>query len=90
MSDDSLFSDDEGDIIIMEINLEHGKKPTFSSNVMMSHRFKLEMDTAQCVICLEMMKRNQEIETLKCTHVFHHACIKQWHEKKDTCPKCIR
>ena len=37
-----------------------------------------------CTICLEVVSETP----LKCGHVFHKKCIKQWLKNNDTCPNC--
>lgn len=49
---------------------------------------KLEKQINRCAICLEIMKHDQEITTLSCTHEFHTSCITHWFRKHNTCPKC--
>lgn len=40
----------------------------------------------ECIICFEKMG---EIECrLNCNHSYHYNCIKEWVEKKNTCPEC--
>ena len=42
----------------------------------------------ECIICFEPMG---EIECkLECNHSYHYNCIKEWVEKKNTCPECRR
>ena len=40
----------------------------------------------ECIICFEKMG---DIECkLNCNHTYHYNCIKEWVEKKNTCPEC--
>ena len=41
-----------------------------------------------CIICLDIFSENQNIIKLECDHYFHENCIKEWFEKKTTCPYC--
>ena len=41
-----------------------------------------------CIICLDIFSKNQNIIKLECDHYFHENCIKEWFEKKTTCPYC--
>jgi len=43
----------------------------------------------QCCICYSSYenKENKAI-TLKCNHIFHDTCIKEWLQKSGTCPLC--
>ena len=39
-----------------------------------------------CTICLENLTDN--IIKLKCSHLYHKECIKNWIKKKPNCPMC--
>ena len=39
-----------------------------------------------CGICLDNIRNNKF--TTSCNHKFHEDCIKQWYNKKKTCPNC--
>ena len=41
-----------------------------------------------CTICLEDVNSDQAIYELKCSHVFHRDCLKEWAVKKNECPVC--
>ena len=43
-----------------------------------------------CVICLEDFAENdgKAIAELKCGHIFHEECLKEWVQKNDICPMC--
>jgi hypothetical protein len=41
-----------------------------------------------CSICIDVMRSGQLLCELSCKHLFHHACVVQWLEKNNTCPKC--
>ena len=49
---------------------------------------KLKGDKKKCCICLEKYKKNEEIMTLPCIHIFHSFCIKKWFETQNICPIC--
>lgn len=42
----------------------------------------------QCSICLD--ENENDLYTTSCNHCFHDKCIKQWLDKKNTCPNCRR
>ena len=50
----------------------------------------------ECIICMEKTQfTEQRIKPrycndvcLKCNHVFHRKCIKQWFVRNDSCPMC--
>ena len=39
-----------------------------------------------CYICIEILEG--EMETLDCTHRYHHACIAEWMKQNPVCPEC--
>lgn len=43
---------------------------------------------AHCTICLDDVAPSEPIYELKCSHVFHRACLKGWIVKKNECPVC--
>ena len=43
---------------------------------------------AECSICMDEVKLNDEVSMLPCKHWFHPACIKAWLNEHDTCPHC--
>merc|ERR1712126_724223 len=46
-----------------------------------------ENNIDECLICLELLKDDLGY-LMKCGHVFHNLCIKDWINKDETCPKC--
>ena len=43
----------------------------------------------QCNICMEEYKNKDTVLTLKCNHIYHKDCIKNWLcNEKTTCPMC--
>ncbi|KAF5756394.1 putative transcription factor C2H2 family [Helianthus annuus] len=47
-----------------------------------------EMIQWKCTICQEEHEEKDEIGKLKCGHLYHMYCIKQWLGQKKTCPIC--
>ena len=46
-------------------------------------------DDYECTICLENIKLNQDINILKCRHIFHYKCIENLVDHKiNRCPNC--
>ena len=41
----------------------------------------------ECVICLEALYKTNVV-SLKCNHLFHTSCIKEWVSYKNKCPIC--
>ena len=42
----------------------------------------------KCVICLDSFKKDEEVNILRCEHLYHCACLKTWLEMHPTCPMC--
>lgn len=42
----------------------------------------------KCSICQEEYEERDELGSLKCSHSYHEACIKQWLLQKNKCPVC--
>lgn len=42
----------------------------------------------ECCICFRSHQVNDTVVRLPCGHLFHQPCIKEWLEKKCTCPIC--
>ena len=51
---------------------------------------KSEEKDATCAICLEGLRANQTVLTLRCKHEYHRACILKWLKSCETptCPQC--
>ncbi len=47
-----------------------------------------------CIICLGNLEENEAIAELKCKHIFHQECLKNWidstNPKGQTCMVCSR
>ena len=41
-----------------------------------------------CVICLSPFDDEQDVRLLRCSHIFHAACIDEWLERSNSCPCC--
>ena len=41
-----------------------------------------------CSICLEEYKKNDNVNILKCNHIFHIHCLNLWLYNNTTCPLC--
>lgn len=47
-----------------------------------------ELKDHSCAICLSNYERHDNIELLKCQHVFHNECLQNWLAIHNTCPCC--
>jgi hypothetical protein len=41
-----------------------------------------------CSICLEQFDPGDLVRLLKCGHIFHPSCVRDWLKKEATCPMC--
>ena len=72
--------------------LREKKKLDTESPAVQGPIYYLAFDQAnegECSICLEVINR-MEIPScmMKCNHVFHFDCIKEWIEQNSSCPLC--
>lgn len=42
----------------------------------------------ECAICLNEFQAEQQLFQLRCSHLFHMACLKPWLESNHCCPLC--
>merc|ERR1712083_175804 len=48
-------------------------------------------DTVQiCAICRERIQNEEKVIELKCQHLYHTECAKEWILEKRSCPQCRR
>lgn len=45
-------------------------------------------EVQNCIICLDLLERNNGVRVLKCTHGFHSSCIENWFNRNPSCPVC--
>jgi len=45
-----------------------------------------EAEKMVCAICFEPIKNNEKIVELRCQHLFHPECSKEWVVEKKRCP----
>lgn len=53
----------------------------------------MSSDTDICPVCqMDLNETENEEDRIKyttpCGHTYHHKCVRQWFENKDTCPSC--
>lgn len=48
----------------------------------------IEDSNLECSICLNKFSDDNKGYELKCEHIFHKDCIKEWMERSKTCPIC--
>ena len=51
-------------------------------------RDKLYKSVQTCSICLDDLLTEEGVVEVKCGHIFHAACIKDWMRKDKSCPNC--
>ena len=74
--------------IIIDINTE--QYIDLNTIIELVYNYKLSDNINYiCSICLEKLKKNENIVRLNCTHQYHKECIVRWLiEKQFTCPNC--
>lgn len=45
-------------------------------------------DSETCAVCLERLRRGQEVRRLPCSHPYHRSCIDPWLRSSTLCPCC--
>jgi len=85
------YDDEEEEIIISKSTCRkcYGNK---HENDILSNIEKNEYETLEdkdCIICANMMKM-EDIERLRCQHMFHRKCLSAWMKIKSNCPVCRR
>ena len=62
---------------------------TIPINILEPIEEKSKLEEEICVICLDNFNQEDDIVgILKCEHLYHRDCIKQWFKKNTTCPIC--
>ncbi len=64
--------------------INHVVSPNLSSQLYETTEKKYE----SCSICTEEYNKNDYVSVLKCNHVYHPKCIKEWCKRKTCCPLC--
>ncbi|XP_050354779.1 E3 ubiquitin-protein ligase TRAIP isoform X2 [Nymphalis io] len=41
-----------------------------------------------CTICNDSVKQAENIQVIKCGHIFHYQCLSQWISRSKLCPQC--
>lgn len=49
---------------------------------------ELKSKTAECSICLAKFRLRQRVIALKCSHVYHEKCLREWFKNQKICPTC--
>ena len=45
-------------------------------------------DDGECIVCSYDFVEEEKVLWLNCGHLFHEACVKEWVDQKEYCPKC--
>ena len=48
----------------------------------------VQYETAECTICMEVWQPEEHRATLRCGHLFHEECIREWMHRQQNCPVC--
>lgn len=68
---------------------EKEQKKVINDLVEKTRSFKIDdLLKENCMICLEVIKSDDDAHLTKCSHIFHHDCIIEWFKNSDQCPNC--
>ena len=67
-------------------SLEKNKKEIYVESF--KYETIIEKKEKKCSICLEEFLNDEDVSLIKCGHIFHSSCIKEWSTYKITCPVC--
>ncbi|KAL2267486.1 hypothetical protein VTJ83DRAFT_4763 [Remersonia thermophila] len=95
---DHVYTQEDFDRIIsqlMEQSVQTNAPPPASQDAMDRLERKLVDDEilgpegkAECTICIDELKRGQEVMVLPCKHWYHEECVVLWLREHNTCPMC--
>jgi hypothetical protein len=82
---------------MVEINLEEIPENVESEELKIDENKRLDIISRKCTvqeiskecsICLEKIKKDDNVTTIDCAHTFHYNCIMEWGKYKSECPLC--
>ncbi|RNJ60133.1 hypothetical protein D7B24_009162 [Verticillium nonalfalfae] len=95
---DAVYTQEALDRIIsnmMETNPQSNAAPPASEDAIGKLQRKAVDDdmlgpegTAECTICIDELKKGEEVVYLPCKHWFHDTCVVMWLKEHNTCPIC--
>ena len=77
--------------IVMEESLNHYNTREKKPNVKICIKNTLATDVhteENCAICKSEFEKDENINILKCKHIYHTECIGEWVKYKSECPVC--
>jgi hypothetical protein len=45
-------------------------------------------EQSQCSICMEQFTEGEQLVSLRCKHLYHESCVRQWLQRRGNCPNC--
>ncbi|KAG7143290.1 putative RING finger protein P32A8.03c like [Verticillium longisporum] len=95
---DAVYTQEALDRIIsnmMETNPQSNAAPPASEDAIGKLQRKAVDDEmlgpegmAECTICIDELKKGEEVVYLPCKHWFHDTCVVMWLKEHNTCPIC--
>ena len=64
------------------------KEEIKNTNKYIEFNIDKEFTNNECIICLDNMKKDDDIIIIKCGHKYHKTCLMKWFNKKKICPEC--
>ena len=65
--------------LIRDYNIQIKEKPIL---------YQCKEGNIKCSICFETIEKDNIVQSLPCSHCFHHECINNWVQMKEECPIC--
>lgn len=70
-------------------NLHDSHYPPIIGEIYNTHNYEPTTLESECAVCLCKVQEEDEIEMLRCGHMYHKDCLDKWVGfKNHTCPLC--
>jgi hypothetical protein len=83
---------ERGDLLgyrrVMRIGMQAARALNAARDAMAHKFFNTSRETETCAICMEPCDVFYRGSIVKCPHVFHPVCLRQWLSRTPTCPIC--
>ena len=76
------------ELLALEDKIGYVNKGFSKSQIEKIKSYKYDGENISCVICQEIIEKNNDIKKLSCQHIFHSKCIDPWLSKEKSCPFC--
>jgi len=76
------------DIIVARQSVVVLKTTRYHGDIDMREISPEDQDEETCAICLFTFQEGDRVGNVRCGHVFHVECLKEWIQRKNHCPLC--